>query len=365
MGAGRRERFETSLAEQAEHGQALKELEPQHVPDGAFASENVLGDEEPEQGAAAPSAGSPKPLAQAGNGPWGRHLGYAVHTAYVDAEFQGLGADSGCGLAAFLQAFFKAEAQVPGEAPVMREKFVVHALFPAQGAQASGDLFGAGTGVGEDEIVLPPEKREEILNKPFVTGSLVFRPRRPEMVRVTAYLNDRSGGRFFVIDDDAGVIAPSRTQEVFRFADIAQRGAQGNTRHGAVHLAFDPFQEGLCLPAAFPGKEVVKLVNDNAAEIAECGPAPCVVPHEERFKGFRGDEQNAARTFQEVPFGFPAGVAVPGSDGNARVPENAGEALSLIVDEGLERAQAEGAQTAGGLCDEERADGQKGRFCFA
>ena len=86
---------------------------------------------------------------------------------------------------------------------------------------------------------------------------------------------------------------------------------------------------------------------------------------QEGLERFGGDLQDARGLLQQAVLMGGRHVPVPVPDGNARLVAQVVQAVELVVDEGLERADVECADAGRGILPELREDGEEGRLGLA
>jgi hypothetical protein len=118
-------------------------------------------------------------------------------------------------------------------------------------------------------------------------------------------------------------------------------------------------EEGLKLPAALRLQERVQLVDHDEGELAEQRLDPRAVDDEEGFERLGGDDEDPARLLQHPALAGCRHVAVPAVDRNLQFGAEQLQALELIVDQGLERADVERLHTAARMIHERREDGKE------
>jgi hypothetical protein len=124
--------------------------------------ERGLLDIDPQNRGVTPSAGAPQALSETRYRRWRSDLRHALDGADVDAELEGRGTNDTCRAAAVLDGGLGVLAKLLREVAVVGPEFVRHLVQLAEAAEQVGQLLDAGSGVGEDQVVVTPQVLEDV-----------------------------------------------------------------------------------------------------------------------------------------------------------------------------------------------------------
>ena len=318
-----------------------------------------------------------QPLPRAGDRERRADLGDALDLADVDPEFQRRGADRCGGFQAPFQARLDELPVLAGQIRVMRVELVRQAGVLGKLPQPVGVALDLLARIGEDQVrpaaQAPEQMRRDAAGARVVgflgffrlgVGLVGFRLRREHDQPLEQQLEFLLVGR---APDDLDVPWRVRPQIRARQLHVSQGRRQADPPDAAADRRLQPPQQRSQLDAPFGVEHGMQFVDDHAVGRREETRRLEAAPREDRFQGFRRDEQDAPRIAGRPRLQAARHVPVPAMHGNLERLAQALEPPELIVDESLQRADVEQleAAPAAGTLREAGQQRHKGRFGLA
>jgi hypothetical protein len=190
---------------------------------------------------------------------------------------------------------------------MVREELVGHARVFAALPEEICKRLDIRSPISEDEVVATAQRLEEVIG--------YWLESRVGVLIITAVeIPPKLQPQFPTVrvgHDPPNRRAVAWSEELGRKLDVAERCTERDTRHSAAKHELKSIHQALKLTAALGSYECVQLVHHDAIKVGKDGREARSVEHEERFERLRGDEHDAARTFEDASFAAGGNVAVP------------------------------------------------------